>query len=196
MRMSNTTPNFTTVCFTGPRPKGLYGYHDKLAYQALKEELQKHLVDLIENNHTTTFITGGAQGFDQLACWAVHHIQTHGYPQIKNIVYIPFQNQASRWVETGLFGQYEYSQMLQYAADEVIDISQRYPKVSGAINLLMKRNEAMINDADLVIGLYDFEVNDYHTMRGGTASALRYAQSYKPIMILHPQTYTVQINAV
>ena len=88
------------MCFTGRRPKDLYGYnHD--AYipmvNAIKSCLRKHI-----SQGYTKFISGGAQGFDQLSFWAVNALKREGY-DIKNIVYVPFKGQEKAWKETGLF---------------------------------------------------------------------------------------------
>ena len=67
------------------------------------------------------YITGGAQGFDQLAFWAVNSLKKEY--DIQNIVYIPFQGQERLWKKTGMFGQKDYQKMLALA-DQVINVSE------------------------------------------------------------------------
>lgn len=169
-----------TACFTGRRPKDLYGYnHD--AYIPMVEAIKRELRILIAQGYTK-FITGGAQGFDQLAFWAVNSLkQKEGY-NIQNIVYVPFEGQEMQWKETGLFSQKEYNLMLKLADGiktlRVIDRTNKY-EVTKA---LYSRNHDMVDDSDLVFGLFP----DYSWLnkevKSGTAECLRYAHNMcKPI---------------
>ena len=63
--------NWLTACFTGPRPKNLFGYDDDEAYKYLLA-VTKEVVDLFYYYGYRYFISGGAQGFDQIAFWAVN----------------------------------------------------------------------------------------------------------------------------
>lgn len=58
------------------------------------------------------FISGGAQGFDQLAFKAVNNLKQK-YPDIKNIVYIPFTGYDKQWNEYGLFTAKEFENELK-----------------------------------------------------------------------------------
>ena len=91
------------ICFTGHRPKELCGYN-QYNYMTFVKQLQNIIETQIENG-CDTFITGGAQGFDQLAFWAVNNAKKK-YNHIKNIVYLPFPNYGERWKKTGLFSQH------------------------------------------------------------------------------------------
>lgn len=168
------------MCFTGRRPKDLLGYeHD--AYlpmvEAIKSCLREHIV-----NGYDTFISGGAQGFDQLAFWAVNRLKSE-FPHIKNIVYIPFAGQERMWKAEGLFSQKEYRLMLKLA-DEVKVVTSEIdvPKVGGVVKALHLRNHAMVDSADAVFGLFpDMTWQDPKT-KGGTAECLKYTRSVnKPI---------------
>ena len=70
------------LSFTGRRPKDLYKY-DKEKYIPIVNKL----VEILESFYLQgfkTFVSGGAQGFDQLAFWAVNRLKTK-YPDIKNV---------------------------------------------------------------------------------------------------------------
>lgn len=114
---------------------------------------------------------------------------------MKNTVYIPFYGQDGRWMENGLFGQNEYRRMLSLADDikcirDMLPNGDRY----NIPALMMKRNEAMVDDADIVIALYPFDM-DWKTMSGGTANCMRYAhRNHKPIQPIDP--FTKQIRWV
>ena len=159
------------VAFTGRRPKDLVGYdHDK--YLPLYNYLKEYVVTLYHAGYTE-FITGGAQGFDQLVFWAVNSAKSRQHLPIRNIVYIPYEGQQSNWSVKGTFGQIEYNTMLK-RADEVycnpnaakLDISQRF----------LARDRAMVDQANLVVGLYPTDEWNSPNCTGGTAYTLRYAK--------------------
>ncbi|WP_240636512.1 SLOG family protein [Paenibacillus silvae] len=85
-----------TVSFTGHRPNKLgncYSLTDERS-KYIKNKLNPVLVDLIKNDGIERFISGGAIGFDQIAFWTVQGLKKTNYPSIKNIVAVPFKNQA------------------------------------------------------------------------------------------------------
>ena len=180
-----STNNTKTMCFTGPRPKGLYGYnHDVYIpiVEATKNALREHIT-----NGYTRFITGGAQGFDQLAFWAVNALKREGLP-IKNIVYVPFKGQERAWKETGLFSQQEYRLMLQLA-DEVHVLYQNINDKHAIIEALFGRNHRMVDDSNAIFGLYPDYSWQLSEAKGGTAECLKYAQDKaKPIFQLSNDT--------
>ena len=63
-----------TICFTGHRPNRLAGYNSRAPYTMFVRKLKQMLVPLIRQGYTR-FITGGAQGIDQLAFWAVEGLK-------------------------------------------------------------------------------------------------------------------------
>lgn len=161
-----------TVCFTGRRPKYLCGYNGS-SYIMFQKYLTSYLEEMYLVSDVKTFISGGAQGFDQIAFWAVDSLKER-YSDIKNIVYVPFRTQSSAWKDYGLFSKSEYNKMLD-RADDVINVSGVISPSDyrQAAKLLMKRNDAMIDNSDIVIALYADD--DWQTASGGTAEAMRYA---------------------
>lgn len=181
-----------TIAFTGPRPKKLYGYQWNRQWQHLFAQLTA-LLQFCASHGTAAFLSGGAQGFDTIAFDAVQQIKADGCA-VENKIYIPFPGQDARWSQTGYFGQTQYRQRLA-EADAVIDVSARFGgRCTNAVAMLMKRNEAMIDDADLIIGLWN-PSRDFLLEKGGTAAALRYAKAKgKPILFLNPDTLTCAID--
>ena len=156
-----------TVCFSGPRPHKLYGYN-----RQLYGPLYNQLVGLVRNLYDMgyrKFISGGAQGFDQLCFWAVDTVRKE-HPDIENVVYIPYKGQESKWRIDDIFGQNEYRAMLQ-AATAVHSITPDGKPAS--IAALFQRNEAMVNDSDLLLCLYPDQ--PFRNTKGGTAHAISYA---------------------
>lgn len=177
------------VCFTGPRPNKLWGYVKVQAYTDLVHALADKIIELYNQGYNE-FITGGAQGFDQLSFWAVNIVKEKGY-NIKNIVYVPFKGQELRWSAYGLFSQKEYRLMLKLA-DEVIylyDVDASDYK--SVVKALYGRNHVMCNNVDLVIGLYK-DLSFRTERKSGTAECLRYAESIKKhILLFDKDIYTV-----
>ena len=68
-----------TLCFTGRRPKDLFGY-DKDKYYPIVDKLELILEDFYLQGFKK-YISGGAQGFDQLSFWAVNRLKKK-YPDI------------------------------------------------------------------------------------------------------------------
>lgn len=170
----------STVCFTGHRPKSIfpnnpYNEARRKDYQAIVDRIADFVCEMAENGYTR-FISGGAQGFDQLAFWAVHKAKKT-CPEIINDVYIPFKGQESRWAKTGIFSQKEYRQMLKLADHVYVcvqDIDSRDFK--AVTRALMYRNKCMVNDSGYVLG--QFEDNSWQDpgTKSGTANCLHYAK--------------------
>ncbi len=174
-----------TMAFTGRRPKDLCGY-DAASYRQSVADLAE-ILHIFYLKGVRRFISGGAQGFDQLAFWAVHRLKAQkGCADVENILYLPFEGQERRWAETGCFSQKEYRQMITLA-DNVRIISG-----DNSVRALFERNHAMVDDSGILLGLYPDD--SWRTARGGTAECLRYAVSCKkdrPIDILRLE-YGVQ----
>ena len=160
------------VCFTGRRPKDLCGYNHH-SYTNFTTNLAKWLYETYGDD--TTFITGGAQGFDQIAFWAVDLIKTL-YPNasgIKNIVYVPLRGQDHIWKQSGAFSRDEYSLMLN-TADEVVYLHEATENKKEIVMLLQRRNEAMVDASNHVIALYPDD--GWRTAQhSGTANCMNYA---------------------
>lgn len=164
---------FTSMCLTGVRPNKLCGYDRKL-YKPFIEQL----ADILERYYKDgirTWITGGAQGFDQLGFWAIDKVKQH-HPEVKNILWIPFKGQERIWPETGCFSQSDYVQMLKYA-DEIhyVDATGESLKDRGGmVHALYARNEAMVDHTDMVLALQN-DQNWQNANNGGTAHCMQYA---------------------
>ena len=173
-----------TIAFTGRRPKYLGGY-DARKYANFYTEFMPWLEWFYSQGYTR-FISGGAQGFDMLAFGCVNQLrQKHfeiGDAQVENIVYIPFEGQSNKWAENGIFSKADYNQMLALATDTKLVCDVSNPQGNFAIRCLMVRNHAMIDDADLVVALYEGRGDSWVSAKGGTPEAIRYAKKQgKPV---------------
>lgn len=166
------TNEHIAVCFTGRRPKDLFGYASHKAYMPLRARLEKAIEQFIDTEGVDTFISGGAQGVDQLAFWAVENVKKRR-PSIRNVVYVPFKGQERKWKTTGVFGQEEYDLMLMRADDirYIGELDETNSNRYEAVRLLFARNDAMLNDSLAVISVFPKTASP-RVSRGGTASTI------------------------
>lgn len=164
--------NGKTLCFTGKRPKDLCGYK-KDKYEGLTSCI-KRLCETYYKSGYTRYLFGGAQGFDQIAFWAVYELKKV-HQDIKLIVYVPFKGQERKWLETGLFSQQEYQQLLSLA-DEVVYLHEKLENYNDIVKALYERNHAMVTNSDAVIALYPDAT--WKTNKSGTAECMRYADKH------------------
>lgn len=177
-------PEGLVACFTGHRPKDLHGYDSRAAYQPIVD-FTRDICAALCRSGVRTFISGGAQGFDQLAFWAVNSLRAKD-PRLANTVYVPFENQPSKWSSDGPFGQSDYRTMLQYATDvRVLAGNPPAGDTGAAAKLLHARNHAMVDASDIVIALLTGPVleNGVQNAKGGTAECVRYAISRGVLVI-------------
>ena len=100
-----------TLCFTGKRPKDLFGYNDRESYEKLRDNVADMIIYLYTQGYKK-YITGGAQGFDQVCFDAVEKLKEI-HPEVENIIFAPCHNQDSKWSEKGLFSKEEYKERLE-----------------------------------------------------------------------------------
>lgn len=189
-----------TACFTGPRPNKLHGYQDAAAYLPISGALLGAIAGLNVLG-VNRFITGGAQGIDQLALRAARQAQAMGR-KLDNILYIPFPAQPSRWSASGLFSQEEYRDCVALA-DWTVYVSETDPDPKDsrmAAKLLTDRNHAMVADSDICIAFLTGEtLADWQHATGGTAECTRYAHRHGlPILAIEyrpgePDPFTLNV---
>lgn len=177
-----------TVCFTGHRPDKLIGGYSLRV--PLATELANVTTALIESliieNQARTFISGGALGFDQIAFMCVDRLKKK-YPEIQNILAVPFKDQPNAWKNPEDVKRYE---KIVERADEVVyvDVIPSYiPKGNKAAEgrysaaKMQMRNQYMVDQSDLVIAAWDGS-------SGGTKNCVDYAKRKgKRIVVLDPK---------
>ncbi len=177
-----------TICFIGRRAKNLAGYNDISKYEKFVDMLASYLA--MEVTENTTFISGGAQGFDQLAFWAVDIAKSRakGNHVIRNVIYEPHKFQSNGWVlDDELFGKVNYRKILN-AADAFKCLKEDYSDEASIVRALYERNHEMVNDSDFVIALYPDD--RWKELKGGTEECMRYAHANGKII----KQITYEIN--
>lgn len=141
-----------TCCFTGHR---FIPYSEKAA-------VEKRLGNVIERlaaEGYTTFVSGGAIGFDSMAAKIVLRLREN-IPHIRLVMALPCKDQHVRW---SLRDQKKYEYILR-CADEVIYLNETY--CTGCMH---KRNRFMIDNSSFCVA--------YLTSKtGGTAYTIKYAE--------------------
>lgn len=137
------------ICGTGHRPNKLGGY----SIEAF-ERLVSIARNWISENSPSKVISGGALGWDQAL--AVASIREGVFLSI----YQPFPSQACKWPESS---QRLYKRILNKANSVIAVCDDPY-----AAWKMQKRNEAMVDDSDIVLAMYDGSV-------GGTGNCIDYA---------------------
>lgn len=159
------------MCFTGRRPKDLCGY-EQSKYQGFVTDLAELIYNrfYIEQG-IRRFISGAAQGFDQMCFWAVERMKNvHKLTDVQNVVFTAFEGQETRWAKTGLFSQAEYWLMMKHAVKVVVVSAE------NTIESLFERSHAMCGCSACILALYPDD--SWKMSRGGTAECMRYAADH------------------
>lgn len=152
------------IAFTGHRPDKLGGYKDD---NPIKKLVVDKIVELLKKYQPEEVIVGMAVGVDQ---WAAEACLKLGIPFVAAI---PFAGQESRWPKAS---QDRYRFLLSKAKETVTVCSGGY-----AAWKMQTRNEWMVDDADLVIAVWDGS-------SGGTANCVSYANKTEtPIDRINPK---------
>ncbi len=141
-------------CFTGHR------LLSKEERAMLRGRLRQEIEQLWEQG-ITTFLAGGALGFDTLAAQAVLSLREEGLPGLRLVLVLPCLGQESRWNKQDV--QLYHSLLKQ--ADEVIYTGDAYTE-----NCMFVRNRYLVDHSSRCLC--------YLTKggRGGTAYTVRCAK--------------------
>ncbi len=157
-----------TVCATGRRPKDLCMY-STAKYNGFVADLAEYLYEefyMARGVHR--YISGAAQGFDQMFFWAVERMKNmHKLTDVENVVFVAFEHQEVRWADSGCFSQAEYWLMIKNA-DMVVVVCQE-----NVIESMFTRNHKMCDYSYYCLALYPDDT--WRINKGGTSECLRYA---------------------
>lgn len=147
-----------TCCFTGHRPKSLGFGEDSEKGTELKERLKEHIIDLIEREGVTHFISGVALGVDTYAAEIVLELK-RVYPQITLEAAIPCESQSDKWKAKD---RERYAAILE-RCDTVTMIQTEYTK-----DCMHKRNRYMVDHSAYVLAVWNGKPS-------GTGKTVEYA---------------------
>jgi len=141
-----------TACFTGHRQLS------SKKIQAIVTKLAAEVDRLIQEG-VTTFISGGAIGFDQIAASMIATKKEMGV-DVRLIMALPHHGQDEHWTAR----EKELYNYLLSAADEVIYVSETYSH-----DCMKKRNHYMVDHSEYCICAFIKDIS-------GTGQTVRYAK--------------------
>ena len=166
------------VCmFTGHRPKGLpFGYNERDSRcKKLKKALKKLILNKIQEENTTAFLSGMALGTDMVAAEIVLGLKRK-FRDITLTAVLPCRTQAAKWNKEAT-ARYE---LILAKCDKVIILQDEY--TPSCMNM---RNLYMVEHSDCVIAVWS-------GTEGGTANTIRCAtERHLPITVLDPTTLRI-----
>lgn len=143
---------------TGHRPHLLGGYGHNV-----REKLLEVSSFALRSYNPSFIISGMALGWDTAIALSALKLK------IPLICAIPFEGQSARWSQSDR----EVYNHIRNHAHEVVVVSDVYNR-----RVFFDRDEYMVNRADKILALYDFDTNP----GGGTAHTIEYAKSMgKPV---------------
>ena len=143
----------------------------------LKEILKEEIINLIEAENVTHFITGMALGIDLYAAEIVLDLKAR-YPNITLESAIPCETQAVKWS----MAQRERYYGIAAQCDKETMLQSHYSP-----DCMDKRNRYMVDHADFIIAVWDGRPS-------GTGKTVTYARgrSRKAIIMIDPVTLAVE----
>ena len=167
-----------TVCmFTGHRPKGLpFGYNERDSRcKKLKKALKKLILNKIQEENTTAFLSGMALGTDMFAAEIVLGLKRK-FSNIILTAVLPCRTQAASWNKEAT-ARYE---LILAKCDKVIILQDEY--TPSCMNM---RNLYMVEHSDCVIAVWS-------GIEGGTANTIHFAtERHLPVTVLDPTTLRI-----
>ena len=142
-----------TCCFTGHR-----NLTDEEKISASRRVTIA--VEALVKARVTNFITGGALGFDTVACVTLINLKRQKYPHISIGVAVPCRDQSARW---SFRNKTLYNTILQQA-DKVAVLSESYTP-----RCMQERNMFMVDNSKFCVAYLKTE-------SGGTYNTVRYAK--------------------
>ena len=142
-------PREQVCCFTG---------HRDMTYLEMQEVLPAltQAVEGLIRTGITTFIVGGARGFDTLVAIQLINLRRHLYPQLKLVLARPCPDQSARWTVT----ERSLYETVRREADEDILLADHY--YSGCMH---QRNAFMVqHSSHLLAYVTRNSGGSYHTL--------------------------------
>lgn len=165
-----------TCCFTGHRPQKLGYGENSIQCDELKNRLEELIIELIEKEAVTHFISGVALGVDTYAAKIVLNLKTR-YPDITLECAIPCENQAEKWNERDRDVYYD----LISKCDKETLLQQKYSS-----DCMQRRNEYMVDNSDYVIAVWNGKPS-------ATGNTVKYARkNNKMVLLVVSQTLEIE----
>ena len=166
-----------TCAFTGHRPQKLpFGLNEEGARcTALEEELRKQIINLIEDENVTHFISGMALGVDLVAAEIVLDLKV-SYPGITLESAIPCETQAVKWTVSQRERYYD----IAARCDKETMLQSHYTP-----DCMDKRNRYMVDHSDFILAVWNGKPS-------GTGRTVTYARGKnRTVIVIDPVSLAV-----
>ncbi len=163
-----------TLCFTGHRPQSVnYLWNEENSEcKRLKEKLKSTIINAIENEGVSHFISGMAIGVDMICAEIVLDLKKD-YPYVTLECALPCETQAARWSESY---RNRYFSIIEKSDKETL-LQTHYTN-----DCMMKRNKYMVDKSDVVIAVWNGS-------KSGTGNTVNYAkQNCKKVIPINPNS--------
>jgi hypothetical protein len=196
---------YPTCCAIGHKPGDMFANN---AYKAstwagLEKKLHACIKQLINEHGTKRFISGGAQGIEQLFYAAAIEASEDAGIESEVWLYEPFKGYSDRWPDSGLFSKSDYNRLMKIAKNNKTHKCLSHHTGTSMdkkefAKALHEKNNALIQDSDIIIGICKYDISDITGMapllskerhKSSTVQTLQKAYSLnKPIITIHPET--------
>jgi len=166
-----------TCAFTGHRPQKLpFGLNEEdERCVALKEELRKQIINLIEKENVTHFFSGMALGVDLMAAEIVLDLK-ESYPRITLESAIPCETQAVKWTVSQRERYYD----IAARCDKETMLQSHYTP-----DCMDRRNRYMVDHADFILAVWNGKPS-------GTGRTVTYARGKnRTVIVIDPVSLAV-----
>lgn len=156
------------IGITGHRPERVGGHYNfgHPVWRSIQESLLNKYLKYIDDGYHISY-NGLAIGFDIIAAQTWLDLK-EALPQLQLIAAVPFPGQEDLWTP---YDQSRYIEVLG-SCDDVVLTSKTKPRLQkDATRLFLERNDTIIDNADILICLWD------KMHYGGTWDAIQKAQA-------------------
>ena len=151
------------ISATGHRPDKLGGYENCDKHRAIRRHMRDLLTKLRDEHGEITIYSGGALGIDQFWMEVGHFLE------VPVVAILPFPGFDSVWPKDS---RLLLQGMLDNCSEVRYTFSEQVTERSKVVSALMERNKCLIDNCDLLVAYWN-------GTKGGTANAVRFAQSIK-----------------
>ena len=197
-------------CAVGHKPNDMFknGAYSISTWRLVNEKLKACIKQLITEHSTRKFISGGAQGIEQLFCPAVREVSDEIGIECETWVYEPFKSYSDKWPDSGLFSKYEYKRLVS-TAKQANTLKQLNPSLGSDMDkkafakALHEKDIKMVRDSNVIIGVFKHDIKyiqgnnpPEEIRKSSTYKTLQHAYDCgKALIIIHPESLaTTRLN--
>ena len=158
---------FPVCCAVGHKPMDMFDHNQYKArtWEYIDGKLNACIKQLITEHGTRKFISGGAQGVEQMFFSNVDSVSKEIGIHTENWMYEPFNGYQEKWPDNTLFGMSAYNNIRERAKrNKTFKLLNRGSELSLDKKTFAKalhvKNTKMVNESDVVIGVFKRDINE------------------------------------